>query len=147
MNNTVNFLFQPKSDFSRPTPITHPLYPAATNGTSEAIAPSPYNDVLNQPPQMFQPTPTPPLNQTFAAPQINPSGFNQNALNPGIVAPPQQQGLPPKQNAPSAQEVTEREKAPLPDEHKILQNVFDDLRNQCSFVAGNPVSKKEVKAL
>lgn len=85
---------------------------------------------------MFQP-PVTPAAQPFAPPQINPGGFNQNALNPGIVSPPQQQQ---PQRVQNVQEATEREKAPLPEEHRFLQMVLEDLRNQCSYVAGNPVS-------
>lgn len=32
------------------------------------------------------------------------------------------------------------EKAPIPDEHLIIQSVFDELRNKCTCAANNPVS-------
>lgn len=91
---------------------------------------------------MFNPTAAPPpiSNNNFQA-NFNPSQFNQNAignvtasttmpLNPASATMPREVA---KEVLPSV------EKLPIPEEHIHMQTVFDELRNQCSCAAGNPV--------
>lgn len=56
------------------------------------------------------------------------------------------QPAPPMQNTPSAVPET-KPKGPVPEEHMYLQTVFEELRNQCTCAANNPVSLRFYKRL
>lgn len=139
------FILQTKQqNFAAKDPITHPLY-----GTSPAQN-IPYNngygDVgqslpLNQGPPYGQHPPQegPQILQPAGFPQ--PSAFNTQPLN---ISNYGQQAAKPVQQQ-TVRDIQEKpqpvEKQPIPDEHVILQTVFEDLRNKCTCAANNPVSK------
>lgn len=134
---------QPKQQaFAPKDPITHPLYGTApaqslpyNNGYPDANQPPPFNQ---QPVYGQQPPVEPPkILQPTAFPQ--PQSFNNQPFNAGSYNPPTK---PAQQNVVNA--VVEKpqavEKQPIPEEHVVLQSVFDDLRSRCSCAASNPVS-------
>lgn len=85
------------------------------------------------PPQMFQP-PTHNASRTF-----DQSGYNQNPVNTGVT----QQNLKEISGAVRAETPQPVQKPPIPEEHVHMQTVLDELRNQCSCAANNPVSIHE----
>ncbi|KAK4887063.1 hypothetical protein RN001_003334 [Aquatica leii] len=115
-----------KSEYLSMDPITHSLYGVptpsvpASNGFMEPIPIQqsfPPNPMFNQKPKT-----QPPLPSTTGFMQPHPETYNQN-FNANF-----QQQQPPVQ---VAQEVPAPvEKFPLLEEHKIIQIVFDDLRNR-----------------
>lgn len=136
----------PKSEYSSMDPITHPLYGVptpnvpASNGFMEPIPNQqsfPPNPMFNQNFDHNQPITQPPLPPTTGFMQPHPEAYNQN-FNANF-----QQPQPPVQ---VAQEVPAPiEKLPLPEEHKIIQIVFDDLRNRCTNTANNPQTKRKLE--
>lgn len=137
-------MFQPKPEVPTSEPITHPLYGAApvqplpTNGYGDVnpLASQPYNPAPLYPqnaPSMYQPPAT--ANSNFSQQAFNPGNFNQNAI-PGLT--PQQQQMAQEMARPETPQPVE--KAPIPEEHMHMKTVLDELRNQCSRAANNPVS-------
>lgn len=88
---------------------------------------------LNQPPQPSQ-QPFLPPQQSFPNQQ-----FPQNQQF--------QQYQPPQNNyqnynpPPPEKTVEPEPKKPIPEEHIVLQTVFEELRNRCTSAANNPVSQ------
>lgn len=65
------------------------------------------------------------------------------AQQPSVYRPPsvqqmQQQESPIRSNVATPE--PPKSKGPVPEEHMYLQTVFDELKNQCSCAANNPVS-------
>ncbi|KAJ8981910.1 hypothetical protein NQ317_007302 [Molorchus minor] len=139
---------QVKPELQAADPITHPLYGAApaqpfpTNGYGDMSAPpnQPYNAAPVYPqnqPQMFQAAPA--AAAGYGQP-FNPGNFNQNAV-PGMGQAQQhvtQQNVRPETPPPP------KPVAPIPEEHIHMKTVFDELRNQCSYVAANPQTKRKL---
>lgn len=67
-----------------------------------------------------------------------PSTFNTQPLNPAAYNPPPQPTSV-NQQVGAVEKPQPVEKVPIPDEHAIIQSIFDDLRNKCSCAANNPV--------
>ena len=137
-----------KPEYAPLDPITHPLYGVApaqnippSNGYMEPQIQNPpfapntmYNPNFEQPVQL-------PLQATafMPPPPPNPDAYNQSAVtniqNMNMPAQPQ---VVPEPREPV-------QKAPLSDEHKIMQTVLDDLRSRCSTSANNPQTKRKLE--
>ncbi|KAF5282331.1 hypothetical protein FQA39_LY17630 [Lamprigera yunnana] len=140
----------PKTEYSHMDPITHPLYGVPTqniqpsNGFMEPIPNqhsfpqnSMYNQTYEQNSQPLSQLPPPPLpSMGFMQPNLNPDMYNQS-LNTNFQQPT---------SIAKAQEVQAPvEKLPLPEEHKIMQLVLDDLRNKCYTAANNQQTKRKLE--
>lgn len=103
---------------------------------------------------MLPTVPEPPVQQLPQPQMLQPNRFNTQALQQGVGAgigggfvPPTQQPPPYGGSGEGVPQQVEKvepalpvEKAPIPDEHRQIQNVFDELRNKCVCAAGNQVS-------
>ncbi|KAJ8915040.1 hypothetical protein NQ315_016015 [Exocentrus adspersus] len=139
---------QPKPEAPLSEPITHPLYgatpaqPFPTNGYGDINPPpnQPYNPTPlypQNPPSMYQPQV--PVNANYGQQTFNPGNFNQNAI-PGMG---QQQPVAPEPVKPETPQPIQ--KPPIPEEHVHMKTVFDELREQCSFAANNPQTKRKLE--
>ncbi|RZF36991.1 hypothetical protein LSTR_LSTR004679 [Laodelphax striatellus] len=139
-------------------PITHPLFGAAPPEPMNPYQQSPmgmmngnYNDQKSAPPPPSQFAPT----QQQQQQQFLPQQQQQLGYGGGIVAPPsgpyvhQATAAPVAANQPPAPvaKIAEppKPKPPIPDEHRQLQTVFEDLRSQCTNAANNPQSKRKLE--
>lgn len=106
---------------------TQPLPPFNSN--------SPYNPPNLPPgsPQIFQPPASTGFGFNQPPQPLTHGTFNQNAINSNF----QQQPTPPVQATQEQPQIIQ--KPPIPDEHKSMQTVFEDLRSRCSCTASNPV--------
>lgn len=84
-----------------------------------------------------------PVNNGYGEPPAGPYGqmappMQQQQMNrfPMVTQQYQQQQQPPQQQAPAD---PPKQKPPVPEEHMYLQTVFDELKNQCTCAANNPV--------
>lgn len=66
-----------------------------------------------------------------------PNVYQPQMMQPQMVNPPEQ--LAPAPQFSRSKPEPPPPKAPIPEEHVILQTVFDDLRNRCYQAASNPV--------
>lgn len=86
------------------------------------------------PPQMFQP-PTNNMSRTF-----DHSSFNQGTYNSNVVTNVAHQQIQEVSGTVRSETPQPIQKAPIPEEHIHMKTVLDELRNQCSYAANNPVS-------
>lgn len=128
---------QPKQNLPSSDPITHPLYGAApvqnppyNNGYADTSQPTPFNP--GPPYGHHPPADAPQVLQPGGFQQ--PPVFNTQPLNPSYGQQQTVQAVPEK-----PQPV---EKPPIPEEHAVIQSVFDELRARCTCAANNPVSSK-----
>lgn len=85
-----------------------------------------------------EPAPLPPV--STPAPQ-------GNYFVPNYQSQYQQTQLPPQQQFPKQAPEPVKEKGPIPPEHQILQDIFEDLRHQCQQVATNPQIRRKLDEL
>lgn len=90
-----------------------------------------FSSYPQNPPQMFQP-PTNNVSRTY-----DPSAYQQNTFNQNAVQSAMQQEVSGIGRVETPKPV---QKAPIPEEHIHMKTVLDELRNQCSYAANNPVS-------
>lgn len=108
--------------YTAPTPITHPIFGAASNQSEVTPMNNGYSDV-------------PPVPVYGQAPPMQPQ---PTRFQPPVMQQVQQQAPPARSNVATPE--PPKAKGPVPEEHMYLQTVFDELRNQCSCAANNPVS-------
>ncbi|KAJ9593994.1 hypothetical protein L9F63_014589, partial [Diploptera punctata] len=121
---------QPKTDYTPPNPITHPLF-----GTA-------------------------PQEQAPAPPPLQNMAMNGGYVDPLVGAPYQtQQTFPQQQQQQQQQQQTQqmapvapakiaeppKPKPPIPEEHMYLQTVFEELRSRCTCAATNPQLKRKLE--
>lgn len=136
------FIFlQSKPEVALTDPITHPLYSTTpsqllpSNGFGDPSSQFNQNLMYPQsPPQIFQPS-TNNVSQSF-----DQSGFNQAAYNQNTAHSSTQQNLQNVGGTERAETPQAVQKPPIPEEHIHMKTVLDELRNQCSYAANNPVS-------
>lgn len=134
----------PQSDYVQQDPITHPLYGTVpsqnvppSNGFMEPIqGQQPFTPNTAYNPNFEHQPMQPPLQTTGFMPPPNPDVYNPI---PNIQAP--KAPTP----APAFESPAPIQKAPLSGEHKVMQIVFDDLRNRCSSNANNPQTKRKLE--
>ncbi|XP_060804718.1 protein transport protein Sec31A isoform X3 [Amyelois transitella] len=115
---------KPKPEVSSaPAPITHPLFGAEPQHV-------PLNPMLPQQSQQQLPQ------------QSQQYGYEQFAPQYGV--PPQNFSRQVESPAPVAQIAEPQEKSPIPEQHIILQSVFDGLRKECADRAPNPQTKRKL---
>ncbi|KAK3915327.1 Protein transport protein Sec31A [Frankliniella fusca] len=126
----------PKTDAAAVAPITHPLFGAVPQETAPP---------LNS------------LNGGYADPMMGNVGayghVQQNVYQaPNVYQPQimQAQMINPNEQAPPAPQFSRAKpeppppKAPIPEEHIVLQTVFNDLRNRCFQASNNPQAKRKL---
>ncbi|XP_039294286.1 protein transport protein Sec31A isoform X2 [Nilaparvata lugens] len=142
---------QQKVEVVPQAPITHPLFGAAPQQPINHYQQSQmgmmngnYNDQMS--------AAAPPPVQMAPVQQPQQQQQQQQQQYGGVVAPPYvhqaaQAAIGSSQApAPVAKAVEPpKPKPPIPDEHRQLQSVFDELRNQCSSAANNPQSKRKLE--
>ncbi|XP_031779577.1 protein transport protein Sec31A isoform X3 [Nasonia vitripennis] len=119
---------KPKTEFQRQDPIMHPL----------RGAPPPEPTVYQQDPGYHQ------HQQTYQDPQAMYNQYNQNIPGMQQYNRPNDP-LPPVQPAQIVRAPEpEKPKAPIPEEHIILQRVFNELKERCYNNARNPQAKRKL---
>lgn len=95
----------------------------------------------SQPPQFSpqQQQQQPPPSQPYLPPQSFPNQ-QQHQQSYQQFHPPQNNYSNSVTTPPVKQVQPEPVKKPIPEEHVVLQTVFDELRNRCTGAANNPVS-------
>lgn len=84
--------------------------------------------------QMFSPQMNN-VNRTYDQSGYQQTAFNQNAVQGGM-----QQEIQEGSSIARVETPQPVQKAPIPEEHIHMKTVLDELRNQCSCSANNPVS-------
>ncbi|XP_035224109.1 protein transport protein Sec31A-like isoform X1 [Stegodyphus dumicola] len=115
---------QRSTSFETPTPIT-----------------SPFPDVPVPEPQMLPQNQNAPPGGYFT-PQY-PSQPPASLMNP---TPPVPNPVPEELAKPNPPIIPEppKEKGPIPPEHQVLQDIFEDLRRQCQQIATNPQTRRKL---
>ncbi|KAF7281898.1 hypothetical protein GWI33_004098 [Rhynchophorus ferrugineus] len=158
LHSGIKLWRKPKTEQVSSAPITHPLYgmapgqpQPASNGFGSGFPPTAqgfqqqtgYNTPYAPPTSTFAPPSSTfaPPQPTFAPPPtggFNPSNFNQNAV---LGAAPQTQTPP----APQVVKPEPVQKLPLPAEHEVIQNIFEELKDRCSCAANNAQTKRKLE--
>ncbi|XP_054720841.1 protein transport protein Sec31A-like [Uloborus diversus] len=166
--------FVPSSQAMAPLPSQSPAPASAQMPPPASETPQPlpscYSEVKpgwNDPPLLKQapaksrsfenPTPITSPFPDAPAPEPQMPPYSQ-ATNPGYFVPSYSQHPPATMNAnampaPVAEEAKmvpprvpeqPKEKGPIPPEHQVLQDIFEDLRRQCQQVATNPQTRRKL---
>ncbi|XP_023226649.1 protein transport protein Sec31A-like [Centruroides sculpturatus] len=101
--------------------------------------------------QTFNPITTPivgaPVSEPMPPPPASISAPQGNYFVPNYQNQYQQSQPPPQPQPPKPAPEPVKEKGPIPPEHQILQDIFEDLRHQCQQVATNPQVKRKLDEL
>lgn len=130
-----------KSELEYMAPITQPLFVPAGLGSTTAPSPGPAPVPGGPVPNIYE-------HQHFEAmpasvPQQQPDYMyrdaSQETMNRG-----QERAFRPDTVAPAPAQVAEVRKGTIPEEHRVLQEIFDDLRSRCSASNPNPQIKRKL---
>ncbi|XP_052127985.1 protein transport protein Sec31A [Frankliniella occidentalis] len=126
----------PKTDVAAVAPITHPLFGVVPQETAPPLNSmnGGYADTMVGNAGSYGH----PQQNVYQAPNVyQPQMMQAQMVNPHEQTPPTPQFSRAKPEPPPP-------KAPIPEEHVVLQTVFDELRNKCFQASNNPQAKKKL---